>query len=167
MSAPAAVQLHLNRRIGWGLYGTVTAVVFVLVVVGTVFNVQNGRFWIAAVLALVGLAMTAFLVVVTRAMVVPGLTVTASGISGRLAQGGPIDAPWDAVTIDADEEDRTEDPAHSSIRLTAGERSVSINPRSWVGFTDFVVLVVGTPAARSRMTPAAKLELVRLFQLQR
>jgi hypothetical protein len=167
MSHGDPVRLHLNRRIGWGLYGTVTVAVFVLVVVGAVAGVQTGRLWMTAVLVVVGLPMTAFLVVVTAAMVLPELNLSADGVTGRTARGMAIGAPWSEVTIDADEEDEVEEGGHCTIRMTIGEEKMSINNQSWVGFTDFVVMVVGTPAAKSRLTPAAKLELVRPLDLQR
>jgi hypothetical protein len=163
----AAVRLHLNRRMGWGLYGTVTVAVFVLVVVGAVAAAQSGRLWMAAILVVVGLPMTAFLAVVTAAMVLPELNLSAAGVSGRTARGKAFDAPWSEVTIGAEEEDRVEEGGHCTIRMTIGEESFSINNESWVGFMDFIVMVVGTPAARSRLSPAAKLELVRLLHLER
>ncbi len=163
----AAVRMHLNRRMGWGLYGTVTVAVLVLVVVGAVAAEQSGRLWMAAVLVVVGLPMTAFLAVVTAAMVLPELNLTAAGVSGRTARGTAFDAPWSEVTIDADEEDKVEESGHCTIRMTIGEQSMSINNGSWVGFMEFIPMVVGTPEARSRLTPAAKLELVRLLQLER
>jgi hypothetical protein len=162
MSHDAAVRLHLNRRIGWGLYGTVTVAVFLLVVVGVAAGVQSGRLWMSALLLVVGLPMTAFLVLVTAAMVLPELSLSAVGVTGRTARGKVIEAPWSEVTIDADEEDRVEESGHCTIRMTVGGEPVSINNDSWVGFGEFIVMVVGTPAARSRLTPAAKLELVRL-----
>ena len=75
---PAVVHLHLHRGIGWGLYGTATAVVFVFVLLGVVANLQSGRLVMAAVLAVVGLAMTGFLALMTHSMVVPTLTVSAT-----------------------------------------------------------------------------------------
>jgi hypothetical protein len=167
MTQDTSVRLHLNRRIGWGFYGTVTVAVLVLVVAGAVGAAQSGRLWMTAVLVVVGLPIVAFLAVVTAAMVLPELNLSSVGISGRTARGRAFDAPWSEITIDADEEDEVEESGHCTIRLTIGEEPMSINNESWVGFMDFVVTVVGTPAARSRLTPAAKLELVRLLQLER
>jgi hypothetical protein len=161
------VRLHLNRRMGWGFYGSVTVAVFVLVVVGSVAAAQSGRLWMAAVLVVVGLPMTAFLAVVTAAMVLPELTLSSAGVSGRTARGKAFDAPWSEVTIDAVDEDKVEESGHCTIRMTIGGESVSINNDSWVGFMEFIPWVVGTPVAKSRLTPAAKLELVRLLQLER
>jgi hypothetical protein len=161
------VRLHLNRRMGWGFYGTVTVAVLVLVVVGAVAAAQSGRLWMAAVLVVVGLPLTAFLGVVTAAMVLPELNLSAAGVSGRTARGKAFDAPWSEVTIDAVEDDRVEESGHCTIRMTVGDESVSINNDAWVGFMEFIPMVVGTPAARSRLTPAAKLELVRLLELER
>lgn len=156
----APVRLHLNRGIGWGLYGTLTAVVFVLVLAGTVTNLSAGRIWSAAVIAVVGLALTAFLAVLTHAMVVPLLTATAAGVSGRTPRNGRVDVGWDEVAIDVDDEAQP-----GAIRLVIGDESVSINAGSWVGFREFVVLVASTPSAVARLTPAARREVIRLLKL--
>jgi hypothetical protein len=54
-----------------GVYGTATAVVFVLVLVAAWANLQSGRILMAVVMAAVGLAVAGFLAVVTHAMVGP------------------------------------------------------------------------------------------------
>ena len=58
---PDAVQLNLHRGIGWGLYGTATAVVLALVLAGVAANLSSGDLLIAGVIGVVGLALTAFL----------------------------------------------------------------------------------------------------------
>jgi hypothetical protein len=158
---PAAVRLHLHRGVGWGLYGTATVVMLVLVLIGTVANVQSGRIWVAAVVAAVGLAVTAFLALVTQAMVVPELTVSAAGVSGRVSRGSTVDAEWDEVTIDVGS------PAQpGTIRLLIGAESVSVSAQSWVGFGELIVLVGSTPDATARLTPAARREVLRLLQVE-
>ena len=154
---PGEVRLHLHRGIGWGLYGTAAVFVFVLVLIGTTAYVSSGRFVMAAVTALVGLALTAFLVVVTLAVVVPALTVSAAGISGRMPRGRRVAAGWDEITVDVD------DDRPDQVRLDVGGESVSVGARSWVGFTDFVVLVAGTPHALDRLTPAAVQKWMRML----
>jgi hypothetical protein len=52
---PDAVQLHLHRGIGWGLYGTATTVVLVIVLAGAASNLSSGRLVMGAVIAVVGL----------------------------------------------------------------------------------------------------------------
>jgi hypothetical protein len=87
---PAAVQLHLHRGIGWGLYGTATTVVLVIVLAGAVSNLSSGRLVTGAVIAVVGLSLSAFLALLTYSMVVPSLTVNAARVSGRLSWRGRI-----------------------------------------------------------------------------
>ena len=155
---PAAVRLHLHRGIGWGLYGVATVFVLVLVVIGTASYLLSGRFLMAAVTAVVGLAMAAFLGVVTHAMVAPGLTVTTAGVRGRMPRGTRVDAGWDQVTIDVDEE------RPGVIGVSIGDESVSLDPRAWSGVRDFVILVAQTPHAADRLTPAALQEWLRLLR---
>lgn len=156
---PAAVHLHLHRGIGWGLYGTATVFVSVIVLLGTVSNLQSGRFVTAAALAVVGSAVAAFLALMTHSMVTPALTVSAAGVDGRIPWGGRVDATWNEVVLDVDEK-----VGPGAIRLGVGTESVSVNARSWVGFPDFVLLVASTPDAVDRMTPAAVQEVIRLLQ---
>lgn len=153
----APVQLHLHRGIGFGIYGTATVAVFVLVVLGTVDDAADGRYLMAAVIALAGLALTAFLAVVTHAMVWPALTVDTAGVRGRMPRGRRVDAAWDAVGLDVD------DTAPGRIRLDVGGESVEVTSRSWVGFRDFVVLLGTTPQAAARLSPAARREVFRLL----
>ena len=155
---PDTVRLHLHRGIGWGLYGTATVAVFALVLAGTVAALQSGKIITAAVLAVVGLALTAFLAVVTHAMVAPALTVRATGVSGRLPRGKPIDVRWDDVLVDVDD---TAGPG--ALRLSLGDHSVSVSARSWIGFRELVVLLASTPEATARLTPAARREVARLL----
>lgn len=154
---PAAVRLHLHRGIGWGVYGTATVFVLVLVLIGTTSYVLGGRFLMAGVTAVVGLALTGFLAVVTHAMVTPSLTVTTRGVRGRMPRGNTVDAGWDEITIDVDEE------RHGVVRLDVGGESVSINARAWSGVRDFVLLVAQTPHAADRLTPAALQEWLLLL----
>ena len=156
---PAAVHLHLHRGIGWGLYGTATVVVSVLVLLGAVANLQSARFVMAAVVAVVGLTVAAFLALMTHSMVVPALTVSAAGVDGRMPWSGRVDAAWHEVVLDVDDK-----AGPGAIRLGIGTESVSVNARSWVGFREFVLLVASTPDAVDRMTPAAVQEVIRLLQ---
>ena len=155
--APSPVRLHPHRGFGWGVYGTLTAFVLVLVVLGTTSYVLSARYVMAAVTAVAGLALAGFLAVLTHALVVPALTVDASGIRGRTPRGTRVDVDWDEVTVDVDA-DRP-----GRIRLVLGAETVPVDPRSWVGVTDLVVLVAGTPQARDRLTPAALREWMRLL----
>lgn len=157
-AASDAVRLHLHRGIGWGVYGTVTVAVFGLVVAGAVSYVLSGRFLMAAVVTVVGLAMTGFLALVTHAMVVPALTVGATGVRGRMPRGTTVDAGWDDVTVDVDDRAGT-----GALMLRVGDGSVSVNARSWIGFRELVVLLGTTPAAAARLTPAARHEVARLL----
>ena len=68
---PTEVHLHLHRGIGWGVYGAATVFVLVLVLIGTTAYAVSGRFLMAGVTAVVGLALTGSLAVVTHAMVTP------------------------------------------------------------------------------------------------
>jgi hypothetical protein len=158
VTTPPAVRLHLHRGIGWGVYGAATLFVFVLVLIGATSYLLSGRFVMAAVTAVVGLALTAFLAVVTHAMITPSLTVTADGIRGRMPRGNTVDARWDEVTIDVDD-----DVPPGTIRLGVADESVSINARAWSGVRDFVILVARTPHAADRLTPAALQEWLRLL----
>jgi hypothetical protein len=157
---PAAVRLHLHRGIGWGLYGTVTVVVFVFVLFGTVANLREGGYVTAAVVAVLGLGLTAFLAMVTRTMVLPALTVSAAGVSGRTPQGRTVDVGWDEVTIDVDDE-----ALAGTMRLDIDDETVTVNSRSWIGFRDFVILVASTSPAAARLTPAARDEVLRLLKI--
>lgn len=158
---PAAVQLHPHRGIGWGIYGAATVLVFVLVMTGTVANLLDGRILQAVAVAVAGLAVTGFLAVATHALVVPALTATAAGVSGRMPRGHTVDVGWDEVTIDVDE-----DVPPGTVRLDVGAESVSVSARSWVGFGRFVRLVAGTPEAAARLTPAAQREVNRLLRVE-
>jgi hypothetical protein len=144
-----------------GVYGIATIVVFVLVLLGAAAYLSSGRIGMAVVVAVVGLAVTGFLAVVTHALVVPALTATAAGVSGRMPRGNTVDAGWDEVTIDVDE-----DVPPGVVRLDVGEESVSLNARSWVGFGRFLHLVTATPEAAARLTPAAQREVNRLLHLE-
>ena len=157
VTTPPEVRLHLHRGIGWGLYGAATVLVFVLVLIGTTSYALGGRFVMAGVTAVVGLAVTGFLAVVTHAMVTPALTVTAAGVRGRMPRGNAVDAGWDQVTIDVDGE------RVGAIRLDVADESVSLNPRAWSGVRDFVILVAQTRPAADRLTPAALQEWLRLL----
>jgi hypothetical protein len=156
---PNAVQLHLHRGIGWGIYGTATTVVLLLVLAGAATNVSNGRLLIAGVIVVVGLTLTAFLAFLTYSMVMPALTASATGISGRLSWRDRVDADWNSITIDFDDE-----TSPGTMRLDIGEESVSVSGQSWVGFEEFISLLGSTPPAAARLTPAARREVTRLLQ---
>jgi hypothetical protein len=157
---PNAVQLHLHRGVGWGLYGTATAVVLALVLAGVAANLSSGELVIACVIGVVGLALTAFLAFLTYSIVTPLLIATEDGIRGRLSRRGRVDAYWDEVTIDVDD-----NALPGTIRLDIGEESVSVSGRSWVGFGEFVLLVASTPQAAVRLTQPARDELSRLLHI--
>jgi hypothetical protein len=74
-----------------------------------------------------------------------------------MPRGNTVDAGWDEVTIDVD------DDRPGTIRLEVGGESVSINGRAWSGVRDFVILVAGTPHAADRLTPAALQEWLCLL----
>ena len=90
---------------------------------------------------------------------VPDLTATAAGISGRMPRGNRVDAGWDDIAVDVDDT-----RAPGTFTLTVGDASVSVSGRSWVGVEPFLLLVGGTPAALARLTPAALQEVIRLLQ---
>jgi hypothetical protein len=156
---PAAVRLHPHRGIGWGVYGV--AAVAVLSWPAPRAYLSSGRIVMGVVVAVVGLALTGFLAVVTHALVVPALTATAAGVSGRMPRGNTVDVGWDQVTIDVDE-----GVSPGTVRLDVGEESVSVSARSWVGFGRFLHLVAGTPDAAARLTPAAQREVNRLLRIE-
>jgi hypothetical protein len=157
---PEAVRLHLHRGIGWGLYGTATTVLLVIVLAGAASNLSSGRLVTGAVIAVVGLSLTAFLGLLTYSIVVPSLTMNAARVSGRLSWRGRIDVDWNEITIDVDDE-----APPGTFRLKIGEESVSVSGRSWVGFKEFIVLVASTPRAAAQLTPAARREVRRLLQI--
>lgn len=159
---PTAVRLHLNRAIGWGLYGTLTAATFVIGMLGTATNLRSGRLWIAGLIAIAALAVSGFLAVVTHALVWPELIATAVGIAGRMPRGGTIEAGWSEVTIDVDT-----DAGPGTLRLDIHAESVSVSAQTWIGFDGFVRLLGNTPQAAARLTPAALREVTRLLQLGR
>ena len=156
--ATPAVHLHLHRGVGWGFYGTATVLVLVLVLAGIGFNLANGRYLSALAITVGGLAMTGFLGVLTYAMVMPSLTLTPSGVRGRMPHGSRVDVGWDAVTVDVEEEARP-----GELRIAIGDESATVSARQWIGFAEFVVLLSSTPAAAARLTPAARHEAVRLL----
>lgn len=151
-----AVELHPHRGIGWGLYGTATAVVFLLVVLGAGTNLLGGRPVMGAVIAVVGLGVTGFLGLATHALVVPVLTADATGVRGRLPSGRRVDAAWADVTVDAAGEP-------GAFRLGVADETLTLTARSWVGFGPFLFLVAATPVAVGRLTPAAVAEVTRLI----
>jgi hypothetical protein len=157
---PNTVELHLHRGVGWGLYGTVTAVVLVLVLAGAATNLSSGRLLIAGVIVVVGLPLTAFLAFLTSSIVAPSLIVSATRVTGRLSWSRSVDAGWTEITIDIDD---TAPPG--TIRLDVGNESVSVSSRSWLGFKEFLVLVSSTPHAAARLTQPARDELSRLLHI--
>ena len=161
-TGPAPVRLHLHRGIGWGVYGTATVAVLVLVVLGAVSYLTSGRFVMAAVVTVFGLGAAGFLALVTHSIVVPDLTATAAGVSGRMPRGNRVDAAWDAITVDVDD---TRPPG--TFTLGVGDESVAVSGRSWVGFEPFLLLVGSTPTALARLTPAALQEVIRLLETGR
>jgi hypothetical protein len=155
-AGPPAVRLHLHRGIGWGFYGTAAALMLLVGLFVPPGYLRDGRWWMAGLTAAAALALALFFAILTYAMVVPELTATAAGISGRMPRAGAVEVAWEGVTIDVDE-----DALPGTIRLDLGEESVSVNPRAWVGFEPFVGLVCGTPRAAARMTPAARHAVAR------
>ena len=57
-----------------------------------------------------------------------------------------MDARWEALRIDGDED---------ALLLDVADETVRLNRQGWVGFWAFVGLVYRTPAAIARLTPAA------------
>ena len=158
--AAPVVHLHLHRGVGWGVYGTATAVVAVLVVLGTWFNLVNGRYLSALAIAVVGLGTAGFLGVVTHAMVTPALTVTPAGVRGRMSRGAAVDVGWAGLTVDVEDDARP-----GELRLNVGDESATVSARQWTGFAELVVLLAATPAAAARLTPPARREAIRLLGL--
>jgi hypothetical protein len=152
------VPLHLHRGLGLVLYGTGTLAVVVLGTVSTVWNATSGRIIATVVTALGSLAVAAFLATVTHAMLWPNLTVTESGIRGRVSVARAVDLAWEDVTIDVD----VDDPP-GTLRLQLGTDTFTLSTRSWVGFEEFVLLVSASWTASERLTPAARREIARLF----
>jgi hypothetical protein len=134
--------------------------VLVLVLAGAASNLSSGRLVMGAVIAVVGLTLSAFLALLTYSIVVPSLTVNAARVSGRLSWRGRIDVDWNEITIDVDD-----DAAPGTLRLKIGEESVSVSGLSWVGFREFIVLVASTPQAAARLTPTARTEVRRLLHI--
>ena len=158
---PGPVRLHPHRGIGWGLYGTATALVGVVGTASAVGYLRSGRWLLAGLCILVSVPLTAFLATLTQALVRPALTVTPSGIAGSTPRGRSIAVSWEQVTIDADD-----DAAPSALRLDVGEECVPISAAGWVGFADVVRLVHGTPRASARLTPAGLRAVRRLLRLE-
>lgn len=151
--------MHLNRTFG-AVYGAVTAVLSLLVVAGVAAYLSSGRILMAIVTATVGLALAAFLAVVSAAMLLPALSVDRRGVRGRTARGAELAAGWAEITLDAGE-----DAAPGTLRMTLNGESLSLSGRSWSGFRDFVILVAGTPVAAGRLTPPAQAEVARLMAI--
>lgn len=154
------MRLHLHRGYGWGLYGTLTAVVGVVALLATARYVSAGEFIFAGVMALGGVVVAGFLGIVTYAIVWPELTASTHGVQGRMCWGRTFDGSWSEITIDVDEGAE----AHT-LRLELGQQSVSINAQTWMGFNDFVVLVASSAHASARLTPEARAEVLRMFGL--
>lgn len=154
-----AVEMHLSRSIGM-IYCAVTAVVLLPVLAGIGAYLSSGRPLMALVAAVVGLAVVGVLATVTAAMILPALTVDRTGVRGRTARGNRIAAGWEDVSLDVDD-----NAAPGTIRMQLEGESLSLSGRSWFGFRDFVILVAGTPAAASRLTPPARAEVVRLLRI--
>jgi hypothetical protein len=98
---PTVARLHPNRGPGV-LYGTLTVIVFAFVLLGVASNLADGKIAIALVLAVGGLALIAFLVYLTLALVMPALEASATGIRGRVAWRKTVDARWPEVVIAVD-----------------------------------------------------------------
>ena len=152
------VRLHLHRGWGWGLYGSLTVVVVVVAVLTVRRYLIEGDLALAGVATVGGLAAGGLLGVLTYSIVWPELTASARGIRGRLCGGQTIDADWDAITIDVDD-----DAEPGTLRLDLAPEPVSISRRSWIGFDRFVVLVDSSADAASRLTPEARRAVLRMF----
>jgi hypothetical protein len=130
----------------------------VLVLIGTTAYLLSGRFVMAGVTAVVELAPTAFLAVVTHAMVTP-LSHCDTGWRPR------ADAARERGrrTLGRGHHRRRRRRPPGTIRLDIVDESVSINARAWSGVRDFVILVARTPHAADRLTPSALQEWLRLL----
>ena len=102
--------------------------------------------------------MTAFLAVLALALLVPGLAVRPTGVTGHLGPTRWVDVGWDEVSVDV-----PENAPPGRLRLDLADDSVAIDVQSWAGFRAFVLLVARTPNAARRLTPAARGEIARLL----
>lgn len=159
-SEPPSAQLHLHRGLG-ALYGIVGLVVLGLVVAGVISYVSSGKFLLALVATVVGLAITTFLAILCLNLVVPLVNVSAVGMAGQLTWGRRFNIGWPDITIDVDE-----GAPNGHLRLDLGAESVTVTPAAWTGFADFVLLVASTSAAAARLTPSARTEIARLLQIE-
>lgn len=152
-------RLHPNRGPGI-LYGSLTVIVLVVVLLGAIATVNSGRIAIAVVLAVGGLALSGFLAYLTVTLMIPALEASATGIRGRIAWRKTVDARWREIVIDVNAGD-----APGRFRLNIGGETMPIDAQSWRGFHDFVVLVANSPEAARSLTRPARREVRRLLQL--
>ena len=157
--APAPVWLHPHRGVG-ACYGALAVVVLAIVVLALVTYLSSGRFLMAVATTVGGLGVTAFLAVLALALLVPGLEVRPTGLTGRLAAGRQINVGWDEVSVDM-----PENAPPGWLRLDVAGHCVEVDVRSWAGFREFVLLVASIPDAARRLTPEARGEVARLLGL--
>lgn len=154
---PATVWLHPHRGAGAG-YGALATVVLAIVMLTAASYLGRGWFLMALVAMVGGLGVTAFLAVLALALLVPGLAVRATGVTGQLGPTRWVDVGWDEVRVDV-----PENAPPGRLRLDLGDDSVAIDVQAWAGFRAFVLLVASTPDATRRLTPAARGEIARLL----
>ena len=157
----SAMTAHLHPRRGPGVtYLSIAVVVGVIVLLGLIGNVSSGQFRFAAILTIVGLLATVIMGWLGLAILVPRLDVDGERITGRIGVNKTVNLDWSEVVVDIDD-----DSPRGQFRLDLGEASITIDLRSWDGFSDFVILVASTPVPARRLTPVARSEVARLLQL--
>ncbi|HYP45132.1 MAG TPA: hypothetical protein VEQ66_08055 [Propionibacteriaceae bacterium] len=159
-SRPASVWLHPHRGAG-ASYAALATVVLVIVVPTVISNLVRGWLLLALAATVGGIAVTGLLAVLALALLLPGLDVRATGLTGRLGARRRVDVGWDEVTVDVSEE-----APPGRLRLDVADDAVEVDVHSWAGFRAFVLLVISTPAANRRLTPAARGEITRLLGVE-
>lgn len=157
-TAPVQLRLHRGPAV---LYAGLALALLSVVLLGAGSYLSNGRFLMALVTAMVGLALTAFLAFVALTIVLPVLDASPTGVRGRMAWGRRVHVGWDEVVIDVEDE-----TALGTLRVGIAEQSLTINHRSWLGFGDFVLLVAATPQAAGRLTPAARSAVLQMLGIE-
>lgn len=157
----SATTAHLHPHRGPGVtYLAIAVVVGVVVLLGVIGNLSSGQLGFAVILAIVGLLTTVIMGWLGLTIVVPRLDVDSERITGRIGVNETIDLDWSEVVVDIDD-----DSPRGQFRLDLGQASISINLRSWAGFSDFVILIASASVPARRLTPVARREVARLLRL--
>ena len=155
------VTAHLHPRRGPGVtYLSIAIVVGIIAILGVIGNISSGAIGFAVILAIIGILATVIMGWLGLTIIVPRLDVDGERISGRVGVNKPVDLDWSEVVVDIDDES-----PRGQFQLTLGEASITIDIRSWDGFSDFVLLIASTPVPARRLTPVARREVARLLQL--